>query len=368
MDVSEKEYKYLDFVKSVLDPYRPFPLLCSNDEWIGLYGFCQKQTIIGTVFDGLQRYYEEVNKTIPSNLTLEWYAQAEQIKQRNLLMNKRCEEVVLFFLEAGHRSCILKGQGNALMYPTPLSRMSGDIDIWVEGTRKEIKDLIRKRYGKTFEITHHIALPIFEDAEVEVHFTPSEMCNPFYNLKLQKYYMDNRSEQMNHSVPLDKSDCFVNVPTKRFNAIFQLSHIMYHFFIEGVGLRHFIDYFYLLQQRFSEYEKYEYEKTVKKLGMLKFSRSVMWVEKEVLGLGESFLLVDPYEKGGRTLLEEILATGNMGHYDTRYQIRKKGLLARGVADTYRDLQLARVFPSEGLWKPFQKIVNQRWKIKQLMNV
>jgi hypothetical protein len=99
-----------------------------------------------------------------------------------------------------------------------------------------------------------------------------------------------------------------------------------------------------------------------------FAKSVMWVEHIVLGLGEEFLLMSGYEKGGMLLLDEILATGNMGHYDTRYSMRKKGIIARGFADTYRDLQLARVFPSEGLWKPFQKIINQRWKIKQLLNL
>ena len=34
--------------------------------------------------------------------------------------------------EDGLRCCILKGQGNALMYPNPYSRTPGDIDVWID--------------------------------------------------------------------------------------------------------------------------------------------------------------------------------------------------------------------------------------------
>lgn len=368
MNISDQDSKCIGFVKSVLNPNEPFPKLDSEEEWKGLYRFCQKQTIVGTVFDGLQRYYEEEDELIPSGLTLEWYAQAEQIRRRNLLMNKRCGETTRFFLDAGFRSCILKGQGNAQMYPNPLSRMSGDIDVWVEGTRKEIKHVVQEKAGETFEISHHIALPLFEDVEVEVHFIPGEMCNPFYNRRLQNYYLNSRSEQMSNGVSLEHSENRVSTPTKQFNAIFQISHIMCHFFIEGVGLRHFIDYFFLLRQGFSDEERMSFEYQIKELGMTDFAQSVMWIEKYVLGLEDVFLLLPPYEQGGQLLLEELLATGNMGHHDARYSLRKRGLFARGIADAYRDLQLARVFPSEGFWKPFQKILNQRWKIKQLLKL
>ena len=36
----------------------------------------------------------------------------------------------------GFANCILKGQGNALLYPDPYMRTPGDIDIYLEGGRK----------------------------------------------------------------------------------------------------------------------------------------------------------------------------------------------------------------------------------------
>lgn len=366
MKTCEVNQKYLSFLKSVLNKKNPIPIQFEKQEWEGLYAFGQVQAIEGVLFKGVQSYYNETGIKIPSEVILPWIAQVEIIKQRNLLLNKRCVETVSFFSNLGFRSCILKGQGNALMYPNPELRSSGDIDIWVDGNRKAIKEAVYNKVGKTFEVSHHIALPLYDDVDIEVHFTPSELCNPFNNKYLQEYYRIQIDAQMGNYCHLIDKAVPVCLPTNLFNAIFQLSHIMYHFFIEGVGLRHLIDYFYLLSKGFSDKEKDEYEQTVKKLGMLDFSRAVMWVEKEVLGLSEQFLLLSPYEKGGRLVLEEILATGNMGHYDQRYTFRKHGLIARGLTDAYRDLKLARVFPSEGIWKPFQKIINQQWIIRDFL--
>lgn len=366
MKTYEVSLKYISFLKSVLKKKSLLPIQFEKQEWEGLYSFAQMQTIEGILFKGVQSYYDETKISIPSEVILPWIAQVEIIKQRNLLLNKRCVDTVSFFSNLGFRSCILKGQGNALMYPDPELRVSGDIDIWVEGDRKSIKEAVFNKVGKTFEVSHHIALPLYDDVDIEVHFTPSELCNPFNNKKLQEYYRIHQDAQMGNYSHLTDRTVPVSLPTNLFNAIFQLSHIMYHFFIEGVGLRHLIDYFYLLSKGFSDKEKNEYEQIVKKLGMLNFSRAVMWVEKEVLGLDEQYLLMSPYEKGGRLLFEEIIATGNMGHYDKRYIFRKHGLIARGLTDAYRDLRLSRVFPSEGLWKPFQKIINQQWKVRDYL--
>ena len=37
----------------------------------------------------------------------------------------------------------------------------------------------------------------------------------------------------------------IPVPTVEFNLVYQLAHIMHHFFDEGIGLRQLMDYFYL---------------------------------------------------------------------------------------------------------------------------
>lgn len=43
------------------------------------------------------------------------------------------EKISKIFADSGFHTCLLKGQGNALYYPNPFVRQSGDIGLWVEG-------------------------------------------------------------------------------------------------------------------------------------------------------------------------------------------------------------------------------------------
>lgn len=60
----------------------------------------------------------------------------------------------------GHRSCILKGQGNALMYPDPYMRASGDIDQWIVPNDGEtVEDIMRlcRRIDPNCKLQYHHA-------------------------------------------------------------------------------------------------------------------------------------------------------------------------------------------------------------------
>lgn len=331
----------------------------SDKEWKELLAESQRQTVVGVAFEGIQKLLKQ--QYPPKGILYQWIGLCEQIRRQNTLLNRRVVEASDFFSEAGYRSCILKGQGNAQMYPNPQSRTPGDIDIWVDGTRKEITDFVRTRVPEAYGQYHHIDFPMFKDVAVEVHFKPSRQNNPVYNRRLQQFYLQHREAQFRNVCQKLDEQGRVCVPTNDFNLVFQLSHVMNHFFVEGVGLRQLIDYYYLLRQDYSDAERKEFQDNVRWLGMEKFASSVMWVLKEILGMDGQYALVKPYEKGGRLLLDEVMLTGNFGHYDTRYEFRKKGKFSRVLTDLYRDLRMAKVFPSEALCMPWAKIENQLYK-------
>lgn len=51
------------------------------------------------------------------------------LEKANIRLNDAAIQVSEWFRKKGFRTCILKGQGNALMYPNPYSRTPDDIDI-----------------------------------------------------------------------------------------------------------------------------------------------------------------------------------------------------------------------------------------------
>lgn len=335
----------------------------SKEEWFSLYNEATKQSVVGIAFEGVQKLPKE--QWPPQALLFEWIGVSEQIKSQNKLLNKRTSEISKLFEDAGFRSCILKGQGNAVMYPNPDSRTSGDVDIWVDGDRKTIHDFVVYRVKNAEDGDMHITMPVFNDVMVEVHYKPRYMNTPKYDKCLMRFFDEYREEQFEHKVALPGDMGQIAVPTAEFNIVYQMSHLMGHFFVEGIGLRQFIDYYYVLKVYRSEIHRSNLDLVLQQTGMMKFAKGVMWVQKVCLGLEDDYLIAEPDEKIGKLILHEMLEGGNFGHYDERYKGRKKGMLIRGIIDTYRLMKLATTFPSESIWKIIKKVDNQKWKLKDV---
>lgn len=315
----------------------------------------EKQSVLGLIIECMINNQVELQK----KCVVHMMKIKNAIISENRTLNLRAVEIGSLFENAGFRYCIIKGQGNNLLYPNPMSRMPGDIDIWIDGNRKQIANFVKKRCPNAQDGRVHISFPFFDDAEVEVHYTPSVLSNPISNKLLQKWIKENADAQYTHKVNLPETEGTINIPTPEFNIFQQMAHIMSHFFIEGIGIRQFVDYYFVLKNARHDIN---YEKTLRHLGLLKFAQGVMWVEKKVFEIEDEYLITKPNKKIGKLILNEIVAGGNFGRHDERYATRKNGYLARGTTDVLRLLKLSRFFPSEALCGIGRKIINQQWKI------
>ena len=178
-------------------------------------------------------------------LLFQWMAESQMLEMANVRLNDAAIHVSEWFRKKGFRTCILKGQGNALMYPNPDSRTPGDIDIWVEGGDKRVISFVRSISPHEKACYHHIEFPSYKGVEVEVHYRPSFLLCFWHNRKLQKYYERVKEEQFSHRVMLGEQG-EIAIPTVEFNLIFQLTHIFSHLMNEGIGLRQLLDYYYVL--------------------------------------------------------------------------------------------------------------------------
>ena len=112
------EELFLEFIRYCVNEKAALPEDIERMDWAGLFWFCQEQAIAGVVFHTIEKLKNE-RIEIPREVLLQWFALSEQIKQRNMLLNQRCVELVEMFHNDGLECCILKGQGNALIYPNP---------------------------------------------------------------------------------------------------------------------------------------------------------------------------------------------------------------------------------------------------------
>lgn len=216
-------------------------------DWDACYQFAKRQTLVGVLFDGIQRLPKELASTRP--LLLRWLSDSESIRRRNMRMDRASAYVYNKVCAAGFRCCILKGQGNALLYPHPSSRTPGDVDVWVMANREELRHIalsLTEGDGSSLqESLNHIGLTV-HGVSVELHSTPALLNSPLHNSRLQKWLKRNADLQCSNRIALPNNAGEVAVPTLSFNIIYQLCHLFHHCFYEGVGLRQIVDYYFVL--------------------------------------------------------------------------------------------------------------------------
>lgn len=245
-------------------------------DWQELYSFASKQALLGLCFEGIERLGEEYPEELKQNpigreLLMTWMGKAQQIHRQNMKVNVMAGKLFSMLREDGLRCCILKGQGNALIYPNAYSRNLGD-DI---------------RY-------QHIETSV-DGVPVELHFFPCTMNNPIYNARLQKWSKRNADLQCSNVVSLPDGIGEIAIPTTAFNVIYQLTHLYHHFFDEGIGMRQIIDYYVVNNDELLVIRD-TLQRELKHLGLWKFARAVMYVLHETLELSEEKMIAPMDDK------------------------------------------------------------------------
>ena len=245
---------FFDFLRFCIGSAKEIPGSLKEVDWKELYAIAKKQCLVGVLFDGIKKLPAE-HVGMKKELLLQWMAESQMLEKANVRLNDAAIQVSEWFRKKGFRTCILKGQGNTLLYPNPYSRIPGDIDIWVEGGDKRVISFVRSISPHEKACYHHIEFPSYKGVEVEVHYRPSFLLCFWHNRKLQKYYERVKEEQFSHRVMLGEQG-EIAIPTVEFNLIFQLTHIFSHLMNEGIGLRQLLDYYYVLCDFYKVYQKF----------------------------------------------------------------------------------------------------------------
>ena len=401
---------YLDFLRFSLNEELQVPESVKLIDWDQLLQFAKDQCVPGIYWMGVRRLGHLKENKPTDDHVMRWMAACGKLGKRNGTVTERSAWVAKNFEKEGFRACLLKGQGLALCYPDPSLRYPGDIDIWVRPrpqsgssnaatqcsnnplgvrgsndatqrsnatasrsshssfhfslfTHREDADIrtviayCRQFVPDAKACYHHIDFLKAGDVPVEVHYRPSWLNNPFYNRRLQRYFLEHADAQFSNLQPQGFA-----APTWEFNVVFLLSHIANHLLHEGIGLKQVIDYYYLLRSQTERRSIDSYEQEFLRLGLLPFARQLMWVLSQVLGLDEQLLVARQDERRGRLLLSEMLAGGNFGMHDDR---PLSGFYASGLKSNLqrvaRDLRMMRYFPSESLWEPAFRIWHYFWR-------
>ena len=350
---------FFDFLRFCIGTTSEIPASVKDADWKVMYDLAKKQALIGVLFHGVKQLPKELAPD--AGLLMRWMGMAQKIRQQNMRLFMDSAKVCKNFKDAGFRNCILKGQGNALLYPDPYMRTPGDIDIYLHGGRNRIMEYVDKVCPNQVMRYHHVDFPVMK-TPIEAHFTPSYMFFPIHNRRMQKWFKEVMDLQCSNVVTLPDGYGEITVPTMNFNVIYILSHLYRHVFTEGIGLRQLIDYYYVLINDELLVIRDTLHRELKHLGLWKFAGAVMYVLHETLGLPEEKMIAPVDVNEGRFLLAEIMQGGNFGQYDTRLGNKEdEGKLHRYLRMSLRNLRFVKHYPTEALSEPLFRTWFALWK-------
>jgi len=320
------------------------------EEWKMMFRMARNQALTGVCFDGIGRIPD--HQRPPQEVFEPWSRLTEKIAEIHARHLKYTEEVEAVLARLGLHGCILKGTSISRFYPVPERRMCGDIDVWVEGTHSSIMKALRKGYAPYAIYYHECKIGVFSDVDVEVHFLPGKMYNPFLNARLQRY--------LKKESPI-REGTVLTMPDARFDAVYCMGHMFRHYLEGGIGLRQMMDYYYILL-KLDPSDREPVMKALRHLGMGRFTAAMMESLQFNFGLEDEYLLCAPDPKLGRKLMEEAISGGNFGIQDRRnYHKKDESRLHRFFRKTSRVLSHLGQYPREVVWAPYARLKHYFWR-------
>lgn len=308
-----------------------------------VYRLAEEQAVVGLVAAGIE-HVKDVK--VPQEIALQFVGNALQLEKRNQAMNAFVGRLIESLRRQDVYAVLVKGQGVAQCYERPLWRAAGDVDLLLsEGNYERAKQVLLPlavSVETEYKEFKHIGMTMKEGYEVEIHGTlhsrlSRSVDNGIDAVQKNVFYAGNVRSWQNGSTQ-------VFLPGEDDNVIFLFTHILHHYYIEGIGLRQICDWCRFLWIYRDKLNVKLLEERLKRMGLMSEWRTFAALAVDWLGMpAEAMPLYSPNKKWSRKakqIIAFVLETGNFGHNRQR-RPGKMNSVWRKVKDFARH---ARVFP------------------------
>ena len=330
-------------------------------DWGEVYRLAEEQSVIGLVAAGIENLNANVNANlnlkVPKEWALQFIGQTLQIEQRNKAMNYFIGVMTDKMREAGIHTVLVKGQGVAQCYERPLWRACGDVDLLLDAENYERAKafLIPLASDVETEFTHfkHLGMTI-DPWVVELHGTLHSRLSKRIDAELDRIQEECLRDGKVREWRDGETDVFLPAPDE--DVIFVFTHILRHFFFEGIGLRQICDWCRLLYTYKDSLNVPLLEQRLRKMKLMSEWKAFAAFAVEYLGMPvEAMPLFDENENlklKAERICRFVLEVGNFGHKNRRdyhgqsYLVRKFNSFWGRLSDMLRHF---RIFPLDSIW-------------------
>lgn len=328
-------------------------------DWEEIYQLASEQSVLGLVLAGIDSM--PIDQRPPKLELLQWIGEIQLLEQQNKEMNRFIGLLVADMRKEGIYTLLVKGQGIAQCYERPLWRSCGDVDFFLSDDNyekaKSYLTPLATDVNNEYVREKHLGMTI-DSQVVELHGRlysglSSKIDNELDDVYRDTFYGGNVRSWLNDNVQ-------VFLLSVENDVFYVFTHILQHFYKEGIGLRQICDWCRLLWTYREKINITKLEKRLKRAKLLTAWKAFAAFAIEYLGMPvEAMPLFNENDsqdhnlhKKAELIKDFILEVGNMGHNRDMSHFEKYPYLIRKVFSMGRrcgDLILhARIFPLDSL--------------------
>lgn len=293
-------------------------------DYTKILSIAEEQSVVGLVTAGLDTLADV--KVLQKDV-LRFVGRSLQIERQNLAMNQFVADIIDRLRKDEIYTVLVKGQGIAQCYDKPLWRSSGDVDLLLSGENYRKANVLLSSIASSVdeenEYNQHIAMTI-DGWAVELHGTLRSGLWRRIDKALDKvqgavFYEGKVRSWMNGRTQ-------VFLPRVDEDVVFVFSHILQHFYKEGIGLRQICDWCRLLWTYRESLNHDLLESRIKEAGLMTEWKAFGALTADYLGMPTEAMPFYSSEVRWRhkadRIMEFVLETGNFGH-NRDYSYRQK---------------------------------------------
>lgn len=314
----------------------------SDEQWQTICSLAEEQTVEGLFAAGI----DCLGLRPPKPVALKLLKRELSLEKANASINTFIAKLFGRFDEEDISAMLVKGQGIGKNYVRPAWRTPGDVDLLLSaGDYEKAKAFLIPKASlvdEEYKYHRHFGM-FFGKHEVELHGTMYSLLSFRIDRNLSRY-QDEMLSSGRKSV-WDNSGCAVPVPDIDTDTVFIFTHILQHFFKEGIGLRQICDWCRLLWTGRESIDTAMLGQRLREMGIMDewkafacFAVKFLAMPEEAMPFHES---ASKWERKARRILSYVFATGNFGtardmsYKGGRYVSRKIVGLFKRVFDYLR---------------------------------
>lgn len=280
-------------------------------EWNEVFQEAEHQAILITVFSIAKKYRDAIPQDIYNKWQNQYYvAVAQNVK--SAIHQKDMLEIISNSATEKYPYLVFKGMASAYYWSNPEQRIFGDCDFLIDQQNQHsLEDLFeRNGYQKSGEHgDHHIVFKNTAGACLEMHYQFNGVPNG---------NKGNRIKEKLHDVLNHYQEVFVlnqkfRMPEAEYHGLIILLHMQYHMAVEGIGLRHLMDFGYFVEN--TMFEPFWEDRLIpflKEIGLFVYAQVMAKTSSIYCGTKCPCWASDVDELLCEAIIEDIMVGGNFG--------------------------------------------------------